>query len=48
MNKELFDKGMAVRREVVGSAYVDASMENADDFSLPMQELATTYCWGEI
>ena len=48
MNKELFDKGLVVRREVVGSTHVDASFENADDFSMPMQELATTYCWGEI
>ena len=48
MNKELFDKGLAVRRAVVGDAYVDASLNNADDFSMPMQELVTEFCWGEV
>lgn len=48
MNKELFDKGMKIRREVVGDVYVDASLKNADDFSLPMQELVTQYCWGDV
>ena len=48
MNKELFDKGMEVRRAVVGSAYVDKSMAAADDFNMPMQELVTEYCWGSV
>lgn len=48
MNKELFDKGMEVRRAVVGDAYVDRSMKNADEFSMPMQELVTEFCWGEV
>ena len=48
MNKELFDKGLTIRREVVGDAYVDASLKNADDFSMPMQELVTQYCWGDV
>lgn len=48
MNKELFDKGLAVRREVVGDTYVDASLKAADDFSMPMQELVTQFCWGEV
>lgn len=48
MNQELFDKGMEVRRAVVGDAYVDRSMKNADDFSMPMQELVTQFCWGEV
>jgi len=48
MNKELFDKGMKVRREVMGNAYVDRSMANNDEFNGPMQELVTQFCWGEI
>ena len=48
MNKELFDKGLKIRREVVGDAYVDASLKNSDDFSMPMQELVTQYCWGDV
>ncbi len=48
MNKDLFDKGLKVRREVLGADYVDKSIASADDFNRPMQELVTEYCWGEI
>ncbi len=48
MNKDLYDKGLRIRREVVGDAYVDASLRNADEFSQPMQELVTQYCWGDV
>lgn len=48
MNKEKFDQGLKVRKSVLGSDYVDKSIENATDFNMPMQELATEYCWGEI
>ena len=48
MNKETFEKGLSIRREVLGSEYVDRALESADEFSGPMQELVTEYCWGEI
>lgn len=48
MNKELFEKGMAMRRAVVGDKAVDQSMASADDFSMPMQELVTEFCWGAV
>ncbi len=49
MNTELYEKGLKIRREVVGGAYVDAALKNnADDFSRPMQELVTQYCWGDV
>lgn len=48
MNKDLYEKGLKIRREVVGDAYVDASLKNADEFSQPMQELVTQYCWGDV
>ena len=48
MNKELFDRGLQTRREVLGAEYVDAAIKNADDFNLEMQELVTQYCWGDV
>ena len=48
MNQDLYEKGLKIRREVVGDAYVDASLKNADEFSQPMQELVTQYCWGDV
>ena len=48
MASELFEKGLKVRREVLGAEHVEASMSQADDFSRPLQELVTEYCWGNI
>ena len=47
-NKEVHDTGLAIRREVLGTAYVDAALKSADDFSRPFQEFITEYCWGAI
>ncbi len=47
-NKDLYDRGMKIRREVVGDAYVDATLKNTDEFSAAMQELVTQYCWGDV
>ena len=46
MNKELFEKGLAIRKSVLGAEYVEKSIAAADDFNRPMQELTTEYCWG--
>lgn len=48
MNKEVFDRGLAIRKEVLGKEFVEKSFETADDFNMPMQELTTEYCWGYI
>ena len=48
MNHELFEKGLAVRRAVAGEQAVEQALKNADEFSMPMQELVTEYCWGAI
>lgn len=48
MNKELFEIGLQIRREVLGAEYVDKSISQADDFNRPLQELVTEYCWGAV
>jgi 4-carboxymuconolactone decarboxylase len=48
MNKDLFDQGLQTRREVLGADYVDNAIRNADEFSLPLQELVTQYAWGDV
>jgi 4-carboxymuconolactone decarboxylase len=48
MNKELFDKGLAVRKEVLGKEYVENSLKSADDFMMAFQEITTEYCWGYV
>jgi 4-carboxymuconolactone decarboxylase len=48
MSEELFDRGLEIRRAVLGADYVDKSIAGADEFSRPMQELVTEYCWGKV
>ncbi len=48
MNKEVFEKGLAVRRAVLGSEYVDNALKNADAFSQPLQEYVTEVTWAGI
>ena len=45
---ERFEKGLEIRREVLGSSHVDRSLAAADDYSAPLQKLVTEWCWGEI
>jgi 4-carboxymuconolactone decarboxylase len=46
MDKELYDKGMKIRRSTMGDAYVDKALAKSGPFSEPLQELVTTYCWA--
>src|SRR6201990_1112281 len=48
MNKEIFDRGLAIRKKVLGAEFVEKSFASADDFNRPMQELTTEYCWGAV
>ena len=48
MNEELYKQGLEIRRAVLGKDYVDKALAGADDFSRPMQELSTEYCWGRV
>jgi len=47
-DKDLYEKGMAVRRQVLGDAYVDTATANIDDFNRDFQRILTEYCWGEV
>jgi 4-carboxymuconolactone decarboxylase len=48
MNDELFEKGLAIRKSVLGAEFVEKSIASADDFNMPMQRLVTEYCWGAV
>ena len=45
---ERFERGLEVRRAVLGAEHVDRSLEQASSFMRPMQELVTEYCWGAV
>lgn len=46
--KERFEKGMEVRRKVLGNAYVDRAQANKNAWNTEFQDLITRYAWGEI
>jgi 4-carboxymuconolactone decarboxylase len=48
MTTPLFDKGLEIRKSVLGTEYVEKSISAADDFNRPLQELVTEYCWGAV
>ena len=48
MDKAVFDRGLEIRKSVIGKEFVEKSFATADDFNLPMQELVTEYCWGAV
>lgn len=47
MNTEKYQKGMQVRRQVLGDEYVDKALASTSEFTQPLQELVTENCWGE-
>jgi 4-carboxymuconolactone decarboxylase len=46
MTKNLYDRGLEIRKAVLGAEYVEAALAGADDFNSAMQQLTTEYCWG--
>jgi 4-carboxymuconolactone decarboxylase len=48
MDQKRFEAGLAVRKAVLGTEYVDKSMKSADEFTRPLQELVSEYCWGAV
>jgi 4-carboxymuconolactone decarboxylase len=48
VSDETYDRGMEVRREVLGDAHVDAAIERTTPFTADFQDLITRYAWGEI
>jgi len=43
-----YERGMEVRREVLGDAHVDGAVERTTPFTEDFQDLITRYAWGEI
>ncbi len=48
MSDAAYDRGMRVRREVLGDDHVDAAIERTTGFTADFQDLITRYAWGEI
>jgi 4-carboxymuconolactone decarboxylase len=43
-----FKKGLEIRKAVLGEKAVERSLTSASDFSAPLQQIVTEYCWGNV
>lgn len=48
MDDKVYEQGLEIRKQVLGTAHVERSLAGADGFSRPFQELITEYCWGAV
>jgi 4-carboxymuconolactone decarboxylase len=48
MSKEVLERGLEIRKAVLGREFVENSFASADEFNRPLQELVTEYCWGAV
>ena len=47
-DRERYEKGIKIRREVLGNDHVERAIQSATDFTAPFQDLITRYAWGEV
>jgi 4-carboxymuconolactone decarboxylase len=48
MDQKTHDKGLEIRKAVLGEAYVNNALKNVDSFNQPFQDLLNEYCWGTV
>jgi len=48
LDRETYQRGLDIRSAVLGEAYVNQALASADDFTKPLQDLITEYCWGAV
>ena len=48
MDEQDFERGLAMRKAVLGDAYVEKALASADAFSRPLQDLVTSFAWGQV
>ena len=48
MDQKTYDKGLEIRKAVLGEAYVSNALKNVDSFNQPLQDLLNEYCWGTV
>lgn len=48
LDRETYQRGLDIRSAVLGEEYVSRALADADDFTKPLQDLVTEYCWGAV
>jgi 4-carboxymuconolactone decarboxylase len=45
---DAFEKGLKIRKEVVGDDFVEKALQNATAYAMPLQKLVTENAWGDV
>lgn len=48
MTSKMHERGIEMRKQVLGAAYVEQTLASTDKFTQPLQELVNEYCWGAV
>ena len=48
MSQDSFEKGLQKHRKLMGDAFVDRALFQADELTMPMQDFVTRVAWDEI
>jgi 4-carboxymuconolactone decarboxylase len=48
LDRDTYQRGLEIRSAVLGEAYVNRALSDADEFTTPLQDLVTEYCWGAV
>jgi 4-carboxymuconolactone decarboxylase len=48
MDRAQYERGLAVRREMLGAEYVDGALDSAGTFGEPFQDLVNEFCYGAV
>jgi 4-carboxymuconolactone decarboxylase len=48
MDQKTYELGLGIRKDVIGKEFVEKALAGADDFTRPLQEMVTEYCWGAV
>jgi 4-carboxymuconolactone decarboxylase len=48
VDRETYQRGLEIRSAVLGEEYVNQALSNANEFTQPLQDLVTEYCWGAV
>ena len=48
MTSKIYERGLEMRKQVLGAAHVEQTLANTDKFTQPLQEMVNEYCWGAV
>ena len=48
MTSKLHDRGLEMRKQVLGAAHVERTLADVDQYTQPLQEMVNEYCWGAV